>query len=486
MDENVIFKPQDDQDKTLNEQNVPAQPVNPSPQALEPPPILGEDGESSFLMDKLSSIPFGMVIKGIIGIIVVIIIFILVLRVIIPLFSHQKTGNVTLNYWGLWEEKSTMQAIISDFEKENPNIKVIYTKQDPKQYRERLITRINNGSGPDIFRFHNTWVSQMSNVLLPLSNDAIQKSDFQKWFYGFEQKDLIKNGAIYGIPLGIDTLSLFINNDIFQAASIIPPTTWDDFMKTAKALTVKDENGKIITAGAAMGTFDNINHAPDIISLLFVQNGVDFYNFSSTSQNASDTLDFYTSFAKGDANVWDDTLDSSLLSFAKGNLAMYFGYSWNIFTIKTINPSLSFQIVPVPHLPKRTFTIASYWVEGASIKGKNQKEAMLFLKFLAKKETEQKLFTEESKIRLFGEPYARLDLAESLKSNSLLYPFVSQSPQAVSSFFVSDTYDNGLNSQMNAYLGNAVRSISNNTSSQTAIETLSAGVSQVLRQYGQQ
>lgn len=483
MDESVVFNPQKNSEIT-KEQAASSQPGSLQQQSLEVPPMLAEEESSSF-MSNFSAFPLGAFIKGAIGIIFIILLIFLVLKVIIPSFSPQKSGTVKLTYWGLWEDKSVMQPIIADFEKENPNIKIEYIKEDPKQYKERLITRTKNGSGPDIFRFHNTWVSELSGILLPLPSDTIQKSDFQKWFYEFEQKDLIKKGAIYGIPLGIDTLSLFINTDIFQAASAVVPTTWDDFMNTARKLTVKAEDGKIKTAGAAMGTFDNITHAPDIISLLFVQNGVDIYNLSSTSQNASDTLDFYTSFTKGDGNVWDETLDPSLLSFAKGSLAMYLGYSWDIFTLKAMNSSLSFQIVTIPHLPNRPFTIASYWVEGVSIKSTHQKEALLFLKFLAKAETEQKLFTQAAKTRLFGEPYARVDLAESLKGNNLLYPFVAQAKQANSSFFASDTHDDGINSQMNSYLGNAVRSVLNNTSSQTAIETLSQGVDQVLGQYGQ-
>lgn len=468
---NVIFK------QSASSQNSEQTP-------LELPPQYNPE-ETSSLMDKVSMFPLGAFVKGLVGVFIIIIIIFFVIKVLFPLFSQQKKETVTLTYWGLWEDKRVMQSIITDFEKENPHIKVNYIKQDPKQYRERLITRIRNGSGPDIFRFHNTWVPQLSNMLLPLSSEVIKKEDFQKLFYPVASTDLIKNGAIYGIPFGIDTLSLFVNTEIFQAAGVAFPTTWDDFAKASRTLTVKDENGKIKTAGAAMGTFDNITHASDIISLLFTQNGVDINNFYETSQNAIDALDFYTSFAKGEGNVWDETLDSSLLAFTSGNLAMYFGYSWDVFTIKTMNPSLSFQIVSAPYLPERAFTIASYWVEGLSAKSKYQKEALLFLKFLSRKETEQKLFTEISKTRIFGEPYARVDLADTLKDNPMLYPFVSQAKDAVSSYFVSDTYDNGMNSQLNAYLGNAVRSILNNTSPQTAVETLSQGVSQVLKQYNQ-
>ncbi len=46
-------------------------------------------------------------------------------------FSNQSTiGQVKLTYWGLWEDSNIMQGIISDFERQNPKIKVEYVKQD--------------------------------------------------------------------------------------------------------------------------------------------------------------------------------------------------------------------------------------------------------------------------------------------------------------------------------------------------------------------
>lgn len=149
-----------------------------------------------------------------------------------------------------------------------------------------------------------------------------------------------------------------------------------------------------------------------------------------------------------------------------------------------MNPNLPFDIYPVPTLPGQNVTIASYWVEGISNKTKYQKEAMLFMQYLARKETAQKLFAEQSKTRNFGEPYARTDLADSLR-NSIAYPFVRAAPNAVSSFFVDGTFDNGLNSQMNSYLNTAVDSILKGASPEQASETLSAGVASVLKQYAQ-
>ncbi len=485
MEENTVFQgtPQPGTSAEPVSQPSSATPLQASNPAQKTPTSLPSDGSSP--LSFLSGISRSQILKIGIGIVAVIAILFLLLRFVIPLFFH-KNEKITLTYWGLWEDERVMQSVIADFQKSNPLIEVKYSREDPKQYQERLTTRIRKeNSGPDIFRFHNTWLLQISDILLPLPTDIMKKDEFQNEFYQVAQTDLTKNGAIYGIPLEIDTLSLFINPQVFQSAGIALPTTWDEFGKAARALTVKDENGRIKTAGAAMGTYENIAHASDIVSLLFVQNGADLKNLTVTSQNASDTLDFYTQFAKPDGNVWDDTLDNSILAFSKGNLAMCFGYSWDIFTIKTLNPKLSFQIIPVPHLPGRTMTIASYWAEGVSIKSKHKREALQLLKFLTRKETSQKLFTEEAKTRLFGEPYARTDLADSLKDSHLLYPFVSQAPDAVSSFFASDTHDNGLNTQMNGYLGDAVHAVLGNTSPQSAVETLAKGVSQVLKQYGQ-
>lgn len=454
-------------------------PPSPPPQAptavATPPPEDLNSPKKGIGFKKIMALLIGLIVVGLIA---------FAIYSIIPKFQTGKNQKVTLEYWGLWEDSRVMSSTISDFERANPNITVNYTKQDPNQYREKLTSRINNGTGPDIFRYHNTWPVMLSSYLLPLPTDTISPADFKNWFYPVAQQDLVKNGAIYGIPLEIDTIALYINTDLFKDAGVNPPENWEDFPNVAAALTVKDSSGKIKTAGAALGTSNNITHAPDIMSILFAQNGVDLKNIQSNPVNLSQALQYYTSYAQGDGQIWDKNQDSSILAFSKGNLAMYFGYSWDYFTIKALNPNLNFKIVRVPKLAGRDLTIASYWVEGVSVKSKHQKEALLFMKYLAQKETEQKLYSEESKTRLFGEPYARVDLADTLKDNQAVYPFVAQAPNATSTYFVDSTYDKGLNDDLDSYLNTAIDSILNNTSPDSAADTLSKGFVQVLQQYG--
>lgn len=414
-----------------------------------------------------------------------ILIFVVVL-VLILMPKGQTTQQVKLQWWGLWEESNAVQSLIADFKKDHPNIDVEYQKRTPQEYRERLLARIKNGSGPDIFRYHNSWRPMLADVLLPLSNDVITPEAFSEAYYPVMQKDLVSNGAIYGIPLNADSLAMYVNPELFEAAGVQVPTNWDDFVKVSKQLTVKDPSGKIKTAGAALGTYDNISHAPDIISLLFVQQGVNMDKFTAEPKSEAGALEFYTSFALGEDNVWDGTLDNSMLAFSRGNLAIYFGYSWDVFAIQKLNKDLKFKVYPVPGLPGKKTTIASYWVEGVSSGSPNQKEALEFMKFLAKKETAEKFYADTAKTRAFGEPYARRDLRENLREEPLVYPFISQLDDASSTMFASDTYDGdtGLNSMLNVYLGTTIRAMINDSdSSETAVEGLNSGVLQVFKKY---
>ncbi|HVT01289.1 MAG TPA: sugar ABC transporter substrate-binding protein [Patescibacteria group bacterium] len=439
--------------------------------------------------DVASGPPIKKIVSLVIGLVVIVLIAVLVFVVVLPKFSKKEPKNVTLKYWSIYEDNAPLEAAAADFTRKNPNIKIVIENQDIKslgKYATRLATRINQGTGPDIFRFHNSWTPELKDYLLPLPQSVVKTLQLQDKYYPVVENDLKINGAWYGVPTHFDTLALFVNTEIFNKAGINNyPTTWDDVIATARQLTVKDPDGKIITSGASLGTFDNVAHAPDIVSLLMAQNGANLKDLGGkTRQNTIDALDFYTSFAKGDTAVWDNTLENSKLAFAKGNVAMYIGYSWDIFEMKNINPNLQFAVVPVPKLPGRSMTVASYWVDGVSSKTKYPEEAFKFLNYIASTEVMQTIYAQEAKTRGFGELYPRSDMAGQLKSNTLIYPFVQQGNEAVSTMFSSDTYDAAMIDALNQYLGNAVNSIVDDSSSpDSAVDTLVKGITEVTTKY---
>ncbi len=388
--------------------------------------------------------------------------------------------QVTLTYWGLWESEGVMESVMAEFEKEHSHIKIDYSSQYHKDYRERLQSALARGEGPDIFRFHNTWLPMFRNELAPMTPNVFDAASFEATFYPVVKKDLRYGANYYGVPLMFDCFSLFINSEIFKAAGKIPPKTWDELRKTAIELTVYDQNGRIKTAGVALGETGNVDHWSDILGLMMLQNGANLDNL--TGSLAEDALVFYTLFSTTD-RVWNKTLPPSTYAFATGKVAMYFAPSWRVFNIKEINPKLKFEIVVVPQLPGNKISWASYWVEGVSQKSEYQEEAWEFLKFLSKKETMEKLYSEESKTRAFGEIPSRVDMASLYQSDPHVAPFLEQAPYAQSWYLASRTWDNGINEKIIKYFEDAVNAVLGGKTTKEALQTCAQGVAQVLSRY---
>ena len=74
-------------------------------------------------------------------------------------------GEADLTWWGLWEDESVVAPLIAEYQEANPKVKIQYVKQSQQDYRERLTNALAKGEGPDIFRFHNSWVPMLKNEL---------------------------------------------------------------------------------------------------------------------------------------------------------------------------------------------------------------------------------------------------------------------------------------------------------------------------------
>lgn len=399
----------------------------------------------------------------------------------LPLFSGSK--QVALTYWGLWENNTTTQTMINDFQTQHPNITVQYIKQSPRQYRERLQAAIARGEGPDVFEFHNTWVPILRNELSPAPATAMTAAEFSSTFYPVASADLVGGASVYGMPMMIDGLGLYYNVDLLSTAGVTPPTTWPELLDVVPKLTVRTDT-QIQKSAIALGTTGNVENFSDIIALMMMQNGAKL--ISPTGKEAEDTLTFYRKFANPSDPVytWSDTMDNSVYAFATGKVAMMIAPSWRAFDVKQINPNLNFKVVGVPQLPGNTINWASYWVEGVSTKSKNAVAAWTFVKYLTSRDTVTKLYAEEAKARLFGEPYARVDLASSLAGDPYVGTYISEAPTAKSFPLSSRTFDNGINDKLIKYLTDAVNAVGQGTAPTQALDTMSQGFTQVLGSYG--
>ncbi|MCA9371319.1 extracellular solute-binding protein [Candidatus Woesebacteria bacterium] len=401
--------------------------------------------------------------------------------------TSSKNEAVTISWWGLWEGKEVYDSVIQDYQSKNSNVTINYEKVSQDQYRERLIARSKTGNGPDIFTFHNTWLPEMGEVATPLPQEIMSNETFNNTFYPIHQKDLSIDGNYYGIPFTVDGLILIYNEELLNQAGIVsPPTTWvgnqDDVLTIASKLTVKDASGKLVTAGLAIGTAENVEHFSELYGVLLLLNGGNLDNLNDSS--AKEALELYRSFAE--KGLWDADMPNSISAFTQGRVAMIIAPSWEVLVIKSQNPDLVVKTAPLPKgLNDNRISLASYWVEGVNKYSPHQLEAWKFLAFVSQKEELQKIYDAQSQTRLFGSAFSRVDMADLLTNNQYLESVVTQAgnDEYVSFPVVGRTFDNGLNDEIVTYLKNAINQTINGVDYANALSTAQSGIQQTKQKF---
>jgi len=399
--------------------------------------------------------------------------------------SVSPSPAVTLSYFGLWEPLSVMQPVIDAFELKNPNIKINYQLQSSQDYQDRLRTALGSPNPPDVVRLHTTWLPLFATYLLPAPPNTFSATELTTNFYPIVGKLLMASNQVYGAPMVAEGLGLFINTAMLQQKQLEPPKTWEDLLTVAKAVKEADPvTGKLTRAGAALGNTTNVENWPDIVSLMLLQAGVSLTDIQGPE--VAVTLTYYTDFVTKHA-LWDDTMPPSTVAFANEKVAMIIAPSWKAKDIKAINPSLSWQVVPVPQLPDvDPVNWASIWFEGVAKNTEHPLEAWKFVSFLASAEAQQILFDAATADRGFPQPPANKIVAETASKNPVIAPFVLSLPSAKSFYTASMTQDSptALNSRLIKYLEDAVNGIVARQETPKVVEALGQGFAQVLSEYG--
>lgn len=363
---------------------------------------------------------------------------------------------ITLEYWGVWNESKNLEPIIAAYQAIHPNITVHYKKLRYEEYERMLLDAWAEGRGPDVFSIHNTWVPKYQSkiAVMPKKYDmpyvtyeaplpgcdrkteeivevetkiTPTPTDIKRDYSGTVYYDVLlrdENGSmgIYALPLSLDTLALFYNIDLLDRENIpFPPSDWDEFIEDVRLLTKVDVDQNIIQSGAAMGTYDNIERAFDILSLLLMQNGGSLDELGDA--RTTEALNFYLDFANPDKEIytWNNKMVNSLDAFVEGKLAFFFGYSYHIPMIKAKAPTLNFSVSSVPQINlSKPINYANYWVETVYKRGKYTKEAWDFILFLSKQENVKK-FLKETK-----GPTALRSLIKEQENDPQIKPFAAQ------------------------------------------------------------
>lgn len=383
--------------------------------------------------------------------------------------AQQVTDNVTLRYWRVFDGQDTFQPIINAYRQIQPNVNIEYRRLRFDEYEEELIRAFAEGRGPDIFTIHNSEVNSyrsliqpmpsqvtitareqrnrfnQSVVIVPRTKPTISLRQFRNDYLDQVIRDAIipvqtptgQQEQIIGVPLSVDTMVMYYNRDLLNAAGIPQPATnWNEFQDHVIRLTSYDENGNITQSGAAIGTADNVERSVDLLSVIMMQAGTTMVNergqvaFQETQSvdgirqsRALNSLTFYTDFANPirETYTWNDEQPNSLQAFINGQTAYFFGYSYHDSIIRSSAPRLSYNVAKLPQLPgAREVNFANYWLEVVANNTENANWAWDFLIFAQNPEVVGGF------LRAARKPTARKDLIGTQIDDDFLGIFAEQ------------------------------------------------------------
>ena len=290
--------------------------------------------------------------------------------------------TVTLQY-AIWDmnQEAAMQRIADTFSQENPDVDVQIQLIPYGDYFVKLQTSIAGGDAPDVFWMNgpNIALYASEGVLAPLGEQDVDTSMYPPGLVEL----YTHGGTLYGAPKDLDTIGLWYNKELFDAAGVDYPQdgwTWDDMRQAAEALTNPDE-GVFGIAAAQLAQENYYNSICQAGGRVISPDGkVAGYD----SPEALAGITFWTDFI---AQGWSPTAEQMVETtardlFLSGKVAMYQTGSWSAGAFAD-NPDVAkiIDVAPLPTGPRGNQSVIHGLANVASAHSENLDLAKQFAVF---------------------------------------------------------------------------------------------------------
>jgi len=236
-----------------------------------------------------------------------------------------------LRFWAMGREGEVATALLADFHREHPHIRVRVDGLPWSAAHEKLLTAFAGDATPDVAQLGNSWVPEFAalGALQPLdgwvaATPALQPTD---WFQGIWQTNVV-DGRLLGLPWYVDTRLLFYRRDLFARAGITrPPATWSAWVASLDALQKSGIDHPLLLP---------LNEFEPLLALALQQgepllrDGGRFGNFRAAGFQRA--LGFFLDrFTSGHApSITNNQIANLWQEFGRGRFAAYISGPWNI------------------------------------------------------------------------------------------------------------------------------------------------------------
>ena len=362
---------------------------------------------------------------------------------------------IEIEYWqyNFGARVEAMDALIAQFEEENPNIDVIHNSGIAyDNFRTELAASVAAGVGPDVVTLFYGWIPSFvdAGYLVPLP-EPFTEEYINENFVPMVSGSAAFEGEYYAVPTAVRSLALFYNVDLLEEAGYdSPPETLSEFVEIAEATTVYDGEpslDNIAISGYSVQMSGQAHHW--FREVLLRQYGGVPYNEDNTevlfdSPEGCEAFTWLTQFETdlltGTNEGIGGTADADD-AFVAGLSALHIDGSFRLGTIARNNPDLNFGIAELPTLGPdgERHTYGSYWTHGITRRAAGDdarlEAATKFLEFVTSPEAGS-LWVEE-----VGELPAQTAAADDpeLLEDPIIGPFVAGLSYSHATFFADES-----------------------------------------------
>lgn len=324
-------------------------------------------------------------------------------------------------------DDNPLQASTDAFMAANPGVKVNLEYVSANDIKEKFTTSALSGAGPDIVALDSSGYaidSAASNLLCPLDDDL---KPIVGQFYEAPVQSGLYNGSYYAVPWYMNSMAMYYNQDILDAAGVTSlPTTWAEFNEALEKITAagydgitmpyyfcsyfmyayffQNENPVIDTTGAAP------------VSALATDSGKETWSY------LCDLVTKYHAYPEAikDAMSWDQTY----APFLQGSTAFLFSGDWANWSLS--GSDVNYGIAKLP-AGKVAATVMGGYTLSINRNTKHYDAAWAYLSWLTSAEQCQQVLS----------GYGRISARKDADTTKLVadYPhlatFVSQTPDCV-------------------------------------------------------
>ena len=230
-------------------------------------------------------------------------------------------------------DSDIVKAMVPDFNKDYPNVKVDIETLTYDQMRDKLVSSFQSSSPTyDLIIVDNPWMVDFAKAkfLQPLDSRIASTPDYDDADFFKPLTDIATvDGVKYGVPFYNYALGYLYNTDDLAQAKLEVPKNLDELVSTSKALKVGDRAGIAMQPQRGYKIFEEWgNWLFAAGGSIYGADGKPTLNTPEAKRALNAYIDTYKTAAPPNSLNW--AFDEAFRSVSSGQAASMISYNWNL------------------------------------------------------------------------------------------------------------------------------------------------------------